>query len=107
MFIARIGISTVLLAGSLVACTTVQPAVPSATPERTPPLEDAVFEYVATWGGDPSQYQVILTADCESATNLLNSAIANAAGDPVESPQWRAHTGYANAANDRILALNC
>lgn len=94
-----------LIAGTLVACSPASAPAPAVTP--TPTLDERVAEYVDTWGGMASQYEIILTADCQAASNLFDSAVANSEDDISGSPEWRAHTGYANAANERMLELDC
>lgn len=72
------------------------------------PVELQLADYLQTYGGDLTQYEVILTrsacedlADLETAvTRMLNTAAAG-------SPEFRAALGYSNAIDERLLALKC
>jgi hypothetical protein len=96
---------TATLALMVVACTT--SSTPRPTPEPTLSVADAISQYVDTWGGSRSQYQVIFKAACPELEVLLNRLVEKMDAEEFESPEWRSALGYSNAVNERELALDC
>lgn len=72
------------------------------------PVERQVAEYVQAYGGEASQYEVILTLDaCDDLAALKNTVTTTLDTTDAGSPEFRAALGYSNAISERQLALDC
>jgi len=72
------------------------------------PVELQVADYVRTYGGDPTQYAVILTGDaCDDLVDLKNTVTTTLDTAEASSPAFQAALGYSNAISERQLALDC
>lgn len=72
------------------------------------PVELALADYVSTYGGDPTEYEVIMTRrECEDLADLKTTVTRKLNTSDAGSPEFRAALGYSNAISDRLLALRC
>jgi hypothetical protein len=99
-------VGVVLLAG----CGATAPT-PEPTPEPTESLEDRIASYVQTWGGNESQYRVILTLDeCENLGRLgiaQQETLDRLDEEGPASTEWRQANGYLGAILERIEEIDC
>lgn len=84
---------------------------PEPTPEATDSPEDRIADYVRTWGGQETQYEIILTLDeCENLGRLGLAQLTKLEehdADGPSSPQWRQANGYLSAILERTDELDC
>ena len=67
-----------------------------------------VADYIQNYGGEASQYGVILTLHaCDDLADLENSVTTTLNTADAGSPEFRAALGYSNAISERQLALDC
>jgi len=72
------------------------------------PVEGQVAEYVRTYGGEASQYGLILTLDaCGDLASLKDGVTATLDTADAGSSEFRAALGYSNAISERLLKLDC
>jgi hypothetical protein len=72
------------------------------------PVELQVANYVQTYGGQATQFGVILTLrNCDVLAELESDVTTTLDTEDAGSPEWRAALGYSNAINERQLALDC
>ena len=71
-------------------------------------VELQVADYMETYGGEASQYGVILTLrSCDDLADLENSVTTTLNTTDAGSPEFRAALGYSHAISERQLALDC
>ncbi len=72
------------------------------------PVEGLVADYVRTYGGEASQYGLILTLDeCGDLVSLKDGVTVTLDTADAGSPEFRAALGYSNAISQRLLKLDC
>jgi hypothetical protein len=72
------------------------------------PVERQVADYIGTYGGAATQYEVILTLDaCDDLAELEDSVATQMDTEEAGSPEFRAALGYANAIDERQVVLDC
>jgi hypothetical protein len=72
------------------------------------PRELQLEDFIATYGGDPTEYVVIMTSrKCEDLAELENAAATTLNTSEAGSPEFRAALGYSNAIRERLIALAC
>ena len=81
------------------------------TAEPTESLEDRIADYVDTYGGSASQYEIILTLDeCENLGRLglaqQEKLDQHDEAGPASS-EWRQANGYLGAILERIEEIDC
>ena len=81
----------------LTACGSTAPTA-EPTPEPTESLEEKIADYVGTWGGHETQYEIILTLDdCENLGRLglaHQEKLSQHDEEGPASPEWRQANGY-------------
>ena len=72
------------------------------------PVELQLADYVRTYGGDPTEYELILTRRaCPDLADLKTTVTRTLDTADAGSPDFRAALGYSNAIGERQLALRC
>jgi hypothetical protein len=72
------------------------------------PVEVQLADYLESYGGDPAQYEVILTRRaCEDLADLKATVARTLNTAEAGSPEFRAALGYSNAISERLLARGC
>ena len=84
---------------------------PKQTPEPTESLEDRIATYARTWGGQETQYEIILTLDeCENLGRLGLAQMEKLEEHDADGPastEWRQANGYLGAILERIEEIDC
>lgn len=84
---------------------------PEPTPEPTDSLDDRIASLVQTYGGQATEYRIILTLDeCENLGRLgltQQEKLAQHEDAGPASTEWKQATGYLRAILERTGEIDC